>query len=120
MSLRGKLSQLGITAENGAATNFPNGIKVAGDSVLGEQGSAVADAAAATAVPVVVTFTANTPTPAATQTVADGTVPTVAELGQWVANQELVCTALLADIAELRAQLNATLAELRTVGTIAT
>lgn len=120
MSMRGKLAPLGITAVPGAATDFPNGIKVAGDSVLGGQGSAVADAAAATAVPVVVTFTANTPAPAATQTIADGTVPTVAELGQSVANQELVCTALTADIAELRTQLNAVLAELRTVGTIAT
>ena len=60
--------------------------------------------AAVTAVPVVVTFTANAPTPAATQTIADGTVPTVAELGQWVANQEVVCAALVADVAALRAE----------------
>lgn len=59
--------------------------------------------AAITADAVAVTFTANTPTPAATQTIADGSVPTVAELGQWVANQEVVCEALLADITALRA-----------------
>ena len=59
--------------------------------------------AAITADAVAVTFTSNAPTPSATQTIADGTVPTVAELGQWVANQEVVCEALQADITALRA-----------------
>lgn len=59
----------------------------------------------AAAVPVVVTFTANPPTPAATQTIADGTIPTVAELGQWVANAEVVMIALGAEVTQLRAKL---------------
>lgn len=57
------------------------------------------------AVPVVVTFTANAPTPAAAQTIADGTIPTVAELGQWVANAEVVMAALGAEVTQLRAKL---------------
>jgi hypothetical protein len=36
----------------------------------------------------VVTWSSNTPTASSTQTIADGTVPTVAELGQAVANIE--------------------------------
>ena len=36
----------------------------------------------------VITFTANPPTPASTQTVADGDIPTVAETGQFMANVE--------------------------------
>lgn len=60
---------------------------------------------ATVAVPVVVTFTSNAPTPSATQTIADGTVPTVAELGQWVANAEVVMAALGAEVTQLRAKL---------------
>jgi hypothetical protein len=59
--------------------------------------------AAITADAVAVTFTSNTPTPSNVQTISDGTVPTVAELGQWVANQEVVSEALQADITALRA-----------------
>ena len=33
-----------------------------------------------------ITWTSNKPTPSSTQTIANGTVPTVAELGQAVAN----------------------------------
>lgn len=120
MSLVGKLAGLGITAANGAVTDFSNGISVAGNTVASAQGAAVTDASAATSDSIAVTFTANTPTPATTQTIADGTVPTVAELGQWVANQEVVCAALETDNAELRTQLNALLASLRTIGIIAT
>jgi len=95
-------------------------VKIGGTQVLKAQEVAEADAAAATAVPLVITFTANTPTPSATQTIADGTVPTVAELGQYAANQELVITALEADVEALRVTLNALLAKLRTHGLIAT
>ena len=35
-----------------------------------------------------ITYTSNTPTPSNTQTINDGTVPTVAELGQFTADQE--------------------------------
>ena len=97
-----------------------NQIKAAGTKVLGTQEAAQADTAGATADPLVITFTANTPTPSATQTIADGTVPTVAELGQYAANQELVITALKADVDALRVTLNALLAKLRTHGIIAT
>lgn len=95
-------------------------VKINDVQVLKEQEAAEADAAAATVVPLVITFTANTPSPAATQTIADGTVPTVAELGQYAANQELVITALEADVEALRVTLNALLAKLRTHGIIAT
>ena len=42
-----------------------------------------------------ITFTANTPPPSSTQTIADGTVPTVAELGQFAANTEAKLAAIL-------------------------
>ncbi len=73
------------------------------------------DPAAITADAVAVTFTANAPTPSATQTIADGTVPTVAELGQWVANQEVVCEALQADITAVRTALVASVADLASI-----
>ena len=62
---------------------------------------------ALTTVPVVMTWTANEPTASSTQTIADGTVPTVAELGQWVRNQEDVMSQILADLTELRSIINA-------------
>ena len=74
------------------------GVAVNDIVVITEQGVAIADYD--------VTWTANAPTPASTQTIADGTVPTVAELGQAVANIE--------------AKLNVALAMLRTHGLIAT
>lgn len=64
-------------------------------------------AAALTTVPVVLTWSANEPTASAAQTIADGTVPTVAELGQWVRNQEAVMSQIQADLVELRSILNA-------------
>ena len=56
---------------------------------------------------VAITWTTNEPTAAATQTIANGTVPTVAELGQYVANNEAQIALILADIASLRAALQA-------------
>jgi hypothetical protein len=64
------------------------------------------DANAATVDPLVITWTANEPTASAAQTIANGTVPTVAELGQFAANQIAVNDALVADIAELRSKFN--------------
>ena len=61
----------------------------------------------ATGTGVTITWTANEPTAAATQTIADGTVPTVAELGQYVANNEAQIALILADIASLRAAIQA-------------
>lgn len=63
-----------------------------------------ADAATGTGVDI--TWSANEPTAAATQTIADGTVPTVAELGQYVANNEAQIALILADIASLRTAMN--------------
>jgi len=60
----------------------------------------------ATATGVSITWTANEPTAAATQTIANGTIPTVAELGQYVANNEAQIALILADIASLRTQMN--------------
>jgi hypothetical protein len=61
----------------------------------------------ATATGVTITWTANEPTASTTQTIADGTVPTVAELGQYVANNEAQIALILADIASLRAAIQA-------------
>jgi len=46
--------------------------------------------------PLVITWTANEPTAGLTQTIADGDVPTVAELGQAVKNLNTLVTALIA------------------------
>ena len=61
----------------------------------------------ATAENITITWTANEPTAAVTQTIADGTVPTVAELGQYVANINAQLAKLNTDIASLRAALQA-------------
>lgn len=55
----------------------------------------------ATGAPLVITWTANEPTAGSTQTIADGTVPTVAELGQAVKNLNTIITALTVDVAAL-------------------
>ena len=52
---------------------------------------------------------------AVVQTIADGTVPTVAELGQWVANQEVGLEAVQADLTAIRAQIVAAVADLKSV-----
>jgi len=46
--------------------------------------------------PLVITWTSNEPTAALTQTIANGTIPTVAELGQAVKNLNTIVTALVA------------------------
>jgi hypothetical protein len=48
--------------------------------------------------PLVITWTANEPTAALTQTIADGTTPTVAELGQAVKNLNAIITDLVAQV----------------------
>jgi hypothetical protein len=62
---------------------------------------------ALTSAPLVITWSSNAPTPALTQTIANGTVPTVAELGQSVANFERIITRMSADLIELRSIINA-------------
>lgn len=61
----------------------------------------------ATSAALVITWTSNEPTAANTQTIADGTVPTVAELGQAVQNLNTILTQVVADNAAMLAQLNA-------------
>ena len=61
----------------------------------------------ATAANIAITWTANAPTAGVTQTIADGDVPTVAELGQYVQNINTQLAALLVDIASIRAAMNA-------------
>ena len=56
---------------------------------------------------IAITWTANEPTAGVTQTIADGTVPTVAELGQYVANINAQLDNAVADIETLRAAINA-------------
>lgn len=62
---------------------------------------------ALTTTPLVITWTANEPTASATQTIADGDVPTVAELGQSVANFAAIINQISADLIELRSIINA-------------
>lgn len=61
-----------------------------------------------TAAPVVITFTANAPTPGLTQTVADGTStgPTRVETGQFMADSNDAQTKMIADIAAIKAFLD--------------
>ncbi len=61
---------------------------------------------AATAEDIVITWTANEPTAAVTQTIADGAAPTVVETGQYIANMAAQLAKVLADIADLRTKLN--------------
>ncbi len=107
---------------------------------IAERGASVTAAAAATvaaasdtAVPVAVTFTSNEPTASDTQTIADGTVPTVAELGQWVRNSEdfmaqvdvdiadhvVQIAALATDVALIRTAVNALIERIEAQGLIA-
>lgn len=79
------------------------------DEVI-DQRAAVTDVGAVVAV----TYTANAPAAAnGALTIADGTVPTVAELGEF-------CHELLSDVTDLRTQVNALLARCREAGIIAT
>jgi L-asparaginase/Glu-tRNA(Gln) amidotransferase subunit D len=73
---------------------------------LNNKSEVVSDVAAATAAEVVVTYTANALTGATTQTVADGNVPTVAELGQFCENLRTQQALVQADIAALRTAQN--------------
>lgn len=50
----------------------------------------------------VITWTSNEPTASNTQTIADGTVPTVAELGQSIANLTEIVNQLVVDVGVLR------------------
>ncbi len=64
-------------------------------------------ATSSTPAPLVVTWTSNEPTASLTQTIADGTVPTVAELGQYAANNQAVVDTLITDLAALKADIAA-------------
>lgn len=54
-----------------------------------------------------ITWTANEPTASNTTTIADGDVPTVAELGQVTADLTAIVNELVADVTALRANMNA-------------
>ena len=54
-----------------------------------------------------ITWSSNEPTPSNAQTIANGTVPTVAELGQSVANLTAIVNQLIVDNASMRAAINA-------------
>ncbi len=60
-------------------------------------------ATSSTPAPLVVTWTANEPTASLAQTIGDGTIPTVAELGQYAANNQAVVATLVTDLAALAA-----------------
>jgi hypothetical protein len=67
-----------------------------------EVGSDLPDA---TADGLTITWTANEPTASSTQTIADGTTPTVAELGQAIKNLNAQIDKLIADNAAAKATL---------------
>ena len=69
-------------------------------------GTKFVKSAAKTASALVITWTSNTPTAANTQTIANGTVPTVAELGQFAQNINTIMTAALEDIAALKSAID--------------
>ena len=96
-----------------------DGVIVNDKVVVGTQKALVADAAASTAVPIVMTWTANEPTAADAQTIADGTVPTVAELGQFVRNMEDFMEEVLVDLNLHRTAINAALDVLEAHGLMA-
>ena len=74
--------------------------------------TAAFSAVTTTAAALVITWSSNTPTASNTQTNADGTVPTVAELGQFAQNINTIMTAALVDIAAINAQLVVLAAEI--------
>ena len=90
-----------------------------GKPMLTTQLATVADAAALTAVNLAITFTANGPTAADAQTVADGAVPTVAETGQFMANVEDFQAQVVADLTAHLAKINAILVVLEDQGLVA-
>ena len=59
-----------------------------------------------TGAPNVITWTANAPTAGNAQTIANGASPTVIETGQAIQNINTILTAVIADLATLKAQLN--------------
>jgi hypothetical protein len=63
----------------------------------------VADVATATITgPLVITWTSNEPTAGVAQTIANGTIPTVAELGQYAANSVAIINQLVVDVGLLQ------------------
>lgn len=91
-------------------------LEIDGNKVLGAQGSAIADAAAATAA----TLTDNSSgTAAQTIVTSAGANPTQAEFNNNMASLTDEINKLIADVASIRTQLNAVIAELRSQGTIA-
>lgn len=70
------------------------------------KGELMDDVAAATAAALVITWSANEPTAGNTATIADGTVPTVAELGQAVANLTAIVNQLVIDVGLIRTAVN--------------
>ncbi len=59
-----------------------------------------------TAEEIAITWTANEPTAAVTQTIADGSAPTAAETGQYIANINAQLAKLVADIASLKTKID--------------
>lgn len=90
-----------------------------GKPLLSTQQALVADLGAATATNLAITFSANGPTAADTQTVADGAAPTVAETGQFMANVEDFQAEVVADLATIRTKINAILDVLEAHGLMA-
>lgn len=84
-------------------TKFPNGVGTSDTNYLGTAGLVLGTIAAAE-LDYTITWSSNEPAAGDTATIADGTVPTVAELGQAVA--------------DITAKLNTALAALRANGII--
>ena len=70
-------------------------------------GDATYSAPSTSAAAIAITFTTHEPTATTGQTIADGSSPTVAETGEFMANVEQFNTNVVADIAAIKAQLAA-------------
>jgi hypothetical protein len=86
-------------------TKFPNGVGTSDTNYIDPIAGLVLTTQSAAELDYTITWTANEPTAGDSATIADGTVPTVAELGQAVA--------------DITAKLNTALAALRANGIIA-
>lgn len=94
-------------------------VVINGKVVVSDQQALVADAAASTltaytntAVPVAITFTLNEPTAADAQTIANGSAPTAAETGQFMANVEDFMDQVNTDLVAYDARIAAALVDL--------
>ncbi len=116
MTIPTSFEQVTTNSPDGAQVGKGTGEKIAffGSTPVAQPASANQAVVAATAVATAaltaivpaITYSANTPTPSDTQTISDGTVPTVAELGQFTADQEDFNLQVKVDLAAQKAEVD--------------